>query len=158
MIYETIFDISNKSLGQILLDNWMPLVIPLVLFSAGIISFFLHKKNRKIFHFAYIGFTLFLMISAYYSLFNEYFNLKNALISGKCKVVEGIITDFKPMPYNGHQQEEITVQGVTFNFSDFSMTSSYRNTVSHGGLLKSGVKVRIYYSNPSKIAKVEIAK
>ena len=68
------------------------------------------------------------------------------LRNGQASVVEGEIESFHPMPKEGHDQETFIVDGILFAYSDFSVTPAFNNTSSHGGPLKSGMFVKIYYT------------
>jgi len=49
------------------------------------------------------------------------------------------------------------VNGKQFEVNYFYLTPAYRNTLSHAGVLASGVYVRIYYHN-GEILRVDIRK
>jgi hypothetical protein len=68
------------------------------------------------------------------------------LHQGQAWVVEGRIENFHPMPKSGHAQETFTVNGIPFAYSDYEMTSAFNSTASHGGPLRAGLFVRIYYT------------
>ncbi len=60
--------------------------------------------------------------------------------------VEGVVSQFDPMPASGHKNESFNVNGVPFKYSDFDLTNpGFRNTTSHGGPIKDGLPVRIWY-------------
>lgn len=65
--------------------------------------------------------------------------------SAKCTMVEGVVTDFEPMPFGGHKSERFTVNGVPFAFSDFVDTGGFNQTHSHGGPIQPGSQARICY-------------
>ncbi|EDN65662.1 membrane protein [Beggiatoa sp. PS] len=79
------------------------------------------------------------------------------LMTEKYEVVEGIVTDFIPMPYSGHSYESFVVNGKRFSYSQYSMGPEFHHTKSHGGPIDQGVQVRISYIN-NKILRLEIAK
>jgi len=81
------------------------------------------------------------------------FNLK----SGHCQIVEGMITDFSPMPLEGHAEEHFTVAGHYFEYSDFDIRPGFHQSQSRGGPLRAGVYVRIYYLK-NEIARIETRK
>lgn len=76
--------------------------------------------------------------------------------------VEGSIRNFKPMPFEGHMNESFTVDGVSFNYTDYSnWYYGFRNTKSHGGPLDKNLYVRIGYvieKGENVIWKIEIKK
>jgi hypothetical protein len=70
------------------------------------------------------------------------------------------------MPAAGHADEIVTVQGVTFRYSDFNLTRGFNNTEAYGGPIHANSHVRLsYLCKPSEtdcsdpiIIKVEIKK
>ena len=70
----------------------------------------------------------------------------NAVRNHRAQVIEGVVTDFKPMPYTGHAMESFAVNGVRFEYSDFVITAGFNNTSSHGGPIREGLPVKIWYS------------
>lgn len=75
---------------------------------------------------------------------------------GDYKVVEGTVTNFKPMPRSGHAEESFSVNGVTFFYSDYNLShAGFHNAASHGGPIRQGLHVKISYHD-DRILKVEI--
>lgn len=64
---------------------------------------------------------------------------------GDYQTVEGPVTDFDPMPYEGHRPECFSVQEKRFCYSDYLISPGFRNTSSHGGPIRPGLRVRISY-------------
>jgi hypothetical protein len=68
------------------------------------------------------------------------------------------------MPYGGHKQESFTLNGIEFNYSDFSSSYyGFHNSASHGAPIKeNGQEVRIGYitrdSGNNTILKIELKK
>ena len=91
------------------------------------------------------------------STFSEYSALSKARAGNNVQVVEGLVTDFKPMPVTGHGRERFCVSGVCFEYSDYVVTSGFNNTSSHGGPIHEGLQVRVSYVC-NTIVKLEIAK
>lgn len=75
---------------------------------------------------------------------------------GIYSVVEGNVTDFHPMPYEGHEDECFSVQKERFCYSDYMITPGFHNSASHGGPIRAGLPVRIAYSG-SIILRLDIA-
>lgn len=76
--------------------------------------------------------------------------------SGKCQVAEGVVKDFHPMPYSGHDSERFTVSGVKFEYSDYDLSGGgFNNTSSHGGPMMKDLQVRITHKN-GQILKLEV--
>lgn len=66
---------------------------------------------------------------------------------GDYRTIEGIVSDFDPMPYQGHQDECFSVKDQRFCYSDYDPAPGFHNTASHGGPIRSGITVRIAYRN-----------
>jgi hypothetical protein len=86
-----------------------------------------------------------------------YLSLRSALQSGHCDVIEGIVTDFEPMPSSGHGRESFSVAGVHFTYSDFVITPGFHRTQYRGGPMKADLRVRIHYRGED-IARLEIVR
>jgi hypothetical protein len=69
----------------------------------------------------------------------------------------GPVTDFRPMPREGHADESFVVGGRRFSYSDYSVTPGFSNTRSHGGPIDNGVYVRITHRD-NTILRLEIAR
>jgi hypothetical protein len=87
----------------------------------------------------------------------EYLRDRYTLSSGKADYVEGVVENFVPMPAAGHANESFTVNGVTFSYSDYEVTPGFNNAASHGGPVRQGLYVRIWYVG-NDILKLEIKK
>ena len=55
------------------------------------------------------------------------------MLNNEYSIVEGIVTGFTPMPFEGHQREVFQVEGITFSYSDFEPTAGFNHSKSHGG-------------------------
>jgi hypothetical protein len=76
---------------------------------------------------------------------------------GDYRTVEGIVSDFHPMPYEGHQDECFSVEDQRFCYSDYEIAPGFHNAASHGGPIRSGLPVRIAYRE-GQILRLDIAK
>jgi hypothetical protein len=83
---------------------------------------------------------------------SEVFNLYR---SGWYSQVEGTVTDFHPMPYEGHEDECFSVQAQRFCYSDYIIVPGFHNSASHGSPIRSGLPVRIAYSGQT-ILRIDI--
>ena len=79
--------------------------------------------------------------------------IEKAQSEGKVQVVIGIVEDFHPMPFSGHDTERFRVGTEKFSYSDYMVTGGFNNTSSHGGPIKFGLPVRITFI-PSKFCNV----
>lgn len=84
-------------------------------------------------------------VFAFSKTYGEYAGLRSDYRKGRFLVVEGNVTNFHPMPYEGHQEECFSVQTETFCYSDYVITGGFNNTASHGGPLREGLPVRVSY-------------
>jgi hypothetical protein len=87
-------------------------------------------------------------------------NALQALSKGDYQTVEGTINNFDPMPYEGHRMECFSVQDKRFCYSDYFIVPGFRNTTSHGGPIRPGLKVQIAYISAARhntILRLEIA-
>ncbi len=75
---------------------------------------------------------------------------------GEYRTVEGVVFDFHPMPYEGHQDECFSVQDQRFCYSDFEIGPGFHNAASHGGPIRTGLQVRIAYSE-GRILRLDVA-
>jgi hypothetical protein len=85
----------------------------------------------------------------------------SAFKSGRYSVVEGAVENFRPMPYEGHANEEFQVGSVRFSYSDYEDRPGFNQSSSHGGPIREGLKVKISYSDdcgewPNTILKLEV--
>jgi hypothetical protein len=152
--YVVVFDLLQSGYRQ----WWFPaaglLMIP---FSFVIFSILetQKRKNLVLWKVGFIAFTLLWVLGAFIGTFAEYWNCSQALASGKASYVEGTVDNFVPMPYQGHADESFTVRGVSFSYSDFGVQAGFNNTSSHGGPIRQGQPVRIWYVG-REIVKLEI--
>ncbi len=102
----------------------------------------------------YAGFALLWTTISAVSVAQAYLSARRALRDGTAGVVEGPVLNFHPMPYSGHDTERFTVRGVSFEYSDYSVSAGFNHTRSHGGPIDEGVFVRIHYDGPPKGARI----
>jgi len=96
-------------------------------------------------------------VGAFAFTFADYLKARETLTSGNAAYVEGVVQNFVPMPVQGHATESFTVNGVPFNYSDYIVTAGFNNTSTHGGPIRQGLFVRIWYTG-NEILKLEIRK
>jgi hypothetical protein len=80
-----------------------------------------------------------------------------ALRNRSYQVVEGRVTNFSPLPVSGHGVESFDVDGVSFSYSDYIITSGFNHTAANGGPIRPGLYVRVTYVDDA-ILRLEIAK
>jgi hypothetical protein len=81
--------------------------------------------------------------------------LVRSLHEGRCKVIEGKVENFVPMPEGGHREGEFSVGDQRFHYSDFRECAGFHNSASYGGPIRLGIYVRIHYIGDN-IAKLEV--
>ena len=136
----------------------MFLVVPVFLGIWGLVVGRKSTVSRPV-KILYLIFWVISFLFCAYSPTSDFLNLREALLTGKCSVVAGAVTDFVPMPGEGHKNESFKVQGTGFSYSDYSPQAGFNNSSSHGGPIKEGLKVRISYlteNGENEIAKLEI--
>jgi hypothetical protein len=176
MTFQTVFDLS-----QVGYRYWSMPMIPLLFVGIGIVfvrtkgDWYLGPRGFMVpdsfpttakpapaklvgfFGWAAIVFGGLTAILAFTSGYAEYRSARNALEARHYAVVEGLVTNFVPMPYGGHSEESFTVGGKTFTYSDFNLTAGFNNTRSHGGPIDAGELVRVSYIG-NTILRLEIAR
>jgi hypothetical protein len=115
-----------------------------------------HPRASSAFAFISFGFSLFLLLAVFITTFLGYTHLKNALLNGQAKVVEGPVSQFVPMPFSGHSKERFCVRETCFEYSDFVITPGFNNTASHGGPIRETLPVRVTFVGRT-IVRLEVA-
>jgi hypothetical protein len=159
MNYETIFDLTQEgfrfwpgpALGGVFLLAGAWLIAARDRLPKSTLPFF-----NRVFPFVFFGFAVVWTIVMSASSYREYRELSAALQANRLLLVEGRVTNFRPMPYTGHRLERFCVRGVCFAYSDFVQTFGFHNTMSHGGPIRDGLEVRISYVG-NVIVRLEIA-
>jgi hypothetical protein len=156
MDYVVVFEVSASNPENI----WFP-AIGLVFVAIGVGLVVYRERFRegaaRILPFAFLGFALLWTTVATVAMLSASLGLASALRQGRCNVVEGLVTQFDPMPYQGHKLESFVVAGQRFEYSDYVLSSGFHQTASHGGPIRSGLRVRIHHVG-NDIARLEIAR
>lgn len=114
------------------------------------ISFFdFGSWRQKIFPYFFVGFAFLWTIIAFTSTYLPYRQHLDLMQNNGCRMVEGPVVDFVPMPFEGHANESFDVRGVRFSYSDYEITDAFNNSASHGGPIRAGEVVRICYDPES---------
>jgi hypothetical protein len=142
--YRVVFDLSQKSFQW-----WFP-VVGLIFAGIGGVFIWLGRRNRwplsrSFAGYFIVGFACLWSGLTFAPMFHEYLNLRSAYRHGQFSLVEGSVTNFRPMPYEGHQDECFSVQSDTFCYSDYVVTAGFNNSASHGGPIREGLRVRVSY-------------
>lgn len=84
---------------------------------------------------------------SWYSQSKNYSELNKIYNDGTYSVVEGSVLVLHEQPYGGHARGDvIVVDNIEFEFSYFSESFGYHQTISRGGILKQDAVVRLAYS------------
>ena len=124
------------------------MLIPLMLVIAGIIA--LHRDRPK--GFQCVLMAIFIAVTAATSIFvvveqvDQYNKIVVAYQQGDYLIVEGYVENFHPMPKQGGNHEEFDLNGVHFEYSDYTLRQGYHNARSLGGVITGdGQHLRIGY-------------
>jgi hypothetical protein len=151
---QIVFDISNKRFDS------FPMTVASLLFVSGLIAIWLEKRGIgkvAIRNTGYIVCAVALIFGCYSSMsYWDEVSRASALRSGKVSIVEGPVRGFHPMPFEGHAEESFSVDGRSFSYSDYVISSCFNNTASHGGPIREGIYVRIFYVDDDCILRIEM--
>ncbi|MBV9459054.1 MAG: hypothetical protein JO141_16245, partial [Bradyrhizobium sp.] len=118
---------------------------PAILRAMNIPSLDFQTGFRRIFRYGFLAFAILWAILAFWTTFPQHLRHKALAEKNQCRVVEGPVENFVPMPFGGHAVESFSVAGVSFKYSDFIVTDGFNNTSSHGGPINRDSYVRICY-------------
>jgi hypothetical protein len=152
--FVTVFEISNKPI------NWQPLINCAIfcIVGIGVVLWKWRSEERTRYLFVGIGFCFIAFVIGFGSYRGDTYGIPEAtqaLREGRVSTVEGRVTDFVPMPYGGHPDEQFTVSGVRFSYSDYLIVPCFNNASSQGGPIKEGLWVRLSYRD-NCILKIEV--
>lgn len=124
----------------------------LIIIAIGLIVIFLMKKlcaekSKITFMYFWTGFGVLWTLLAFIFTGAEFAESIYVMKTDNYMEVEGIVENFKPMPFSGHQNESFTVNGVFFEYSDFGPSAGFNNTKSHGGPIDDNKYVKIRYND-----------
>jgi len=141
---QTLFDIVDKPF------EWWILLPPTGLVLLGLSLTWMEGRKIGIFVVKKIGYGLcclgivvaIFLVSKWQWVKHE---ASRALVTRQCLVVEGPVENYRVMPIEGHPPESFTIGGVRFSYSDYIYTPCFNKTSSHGGPIRAGMSLRIYY-------------
>jgi hypothetical protein len=142
--YRVAFDLHQKGY------EWLFPAFGLIFVAIGAVLVCLGRamnwqRSRRLVGYFMIGFACLWSGVTFLTTFREYTALRSAYRRSQFSVIEGHVTNFRPMPYQGHQDECFSVQSQTFCYSDYVVTPGFNNSASHGGPIREGLPVRISY-------------
>lgn len=141
--YVTVFEITQKPY------TWWP-AIGLLMTAAGACLIGASRRWRGQKRLRAAGYAMLVFgplwgVMFFYITFPTYKRSVDAYRSGHYAVVEGPVEQFRPMPYEGHQDECFTVRHREFCYSDYAIQPGFNRSASHGGPIRPGLPVRIAY-------------
>jgi hypothetical protein len=153
--YETVFEITNKP------NEWWFVAFGLIFVVVGVGAIKFGPKldrnqNGKSFGLTFaipprlLGWIFVIFASvwtlvAFGSTYSSRRELVQAYRTGNYLVAEGVVEDFHPMPYGGHESECFRVEKEKFCYSDYVVSPAFHQSASHGGPIRAGLPVRISY-------------
>ena len=152
--YRVVFDSAQNSF------DWSFGAYALIFVGVGIFMIWFGRRNgwtaqkRRTGYFI-VGISLLLSAIGLLTSWSTYSRGRSAMREQAIAEVDGPVTDFRPMSYGGHGDECFTVQTRTFCYSDFDITPGFHNAASHGGPIREGLPVRVFYSG-NMIVRLEV--
>ena len=154
--FVTVFEIATKPV------NWQPIILCAVFCIVAVAIVIWKWRSGERTKYLLVG-TSFCVIAFVvgFGSYREYTyglpEAARALREGRVSTIEGRVADFVPMPLSGHADEQFTVSGVRFSYSDYVVVPCFNNTSSHGGPIREGLWVRLAYRG-NCILKLEVWK
>jgi hypothetical protein len=152
--FTTVFEVSRYNTSALL---W-----PVAVLAVGVLFAIFRRPKRdstvvdKAMFFLVLPVWLLIGIVVLLSTLGDGQKFTEALRTGHCSVVQGVVTVLHQQPYSGHSDGDIIeVGGKRFDCDYFRYGVGYKQTISHGGCLTNGVVARLYYLGDT-ILKVEI--
>lgn len=164
MEYVTVFDIAETGYR-----TWPVPALGLIFVAIGVVQVFFRDRLpsgwrgkestrfNRVFSWCWLVFACGWTLIVFVSTYSEYWSLSQAVKSGNVDVVEGLVSQFDPMPWEGHKMERFCVQNECFAYSNYWKTSGFNNATSHGGPIQEGLQVRVTFVR-NAIVKLEVAK
>lgn len=154
--YVTVYQISKHSVDwSFAFLGGIPLIVGVAIILGK--ARFKWRQPHKFFPIFLCGFGALWLCTVSTTILRSEFQALEAYQDGNYRVVGGVVKDFHPMPYEGHQDECFSVQDKRFCYSDYEIAPGFRNTTSHGGAIRSGSPVRVAYSGDT-ILRLDIPK
>ena len=142
--YRVVFDLSQKGFQW-----WFPALGLIFLVIGGVMIWVGRHKHwplsRSFVGYSMVGFACFWSGTVFATTYHDYLNVRSAYQQGQFSVVEGPVTAFDPMPYEGHRDECFSVKSERFCYSDYGVTAGFNNSTSHGGPIREELFVRVSY-------------
>jgi hypothetical protein len=144
MRYLTVFEITNNPI------QWELPAVGLVFIAVGFALIKIgrnwpaHRRVKPV-GWGLVVFGLLFTCLTWYGTHSYYRKSTEAYRTGNYFVIEGVVEDFHPMPYEGHEDECFRVRNQRFCYSDFIIQPGFHQSASHGGPIREGLPVCIAY-------------
>src|SRR6266704_6393871 len=115
MTYHTVFEFTQKAF------HWEIYVVFFVAIVIGVLVIWVAKRSKSRrwkYGVIAVAFMLTLFLKSSISAYLQYRHLHHAYAKGDYSLIEGNVQDFKPMPFEGHQDECFSVKTKKFCYSD----------------------------------------
>jgi hypothetical protein len=158
--YTTAFDVTRSGF-----KSWSFSATGAALVALGVMQLWIRHRNLfpnkfkypfKRFPEAFLSFAVLWTATSFGSTFGDYRRAIRAMRENRVDFVQGTVSGFVPMPATGHSMESFLVTGVEFKYSDFVITAGFNNTASHGGPIREGLPVKIWYLG-NEILRLDVA-
>ena len=152
MDYDLVFDAANSSytIWDSIHEGILFIIFGIALnVSSTLQSMFIRgfseKVSKRVAKFV-LGFAIIFTLMSFTS-YTDSNRAKSASLNNCCKTVEGPVENYQL--YDAAESEKFEVEGVSFNYSDFSRTGGFDTTATKGGPISEGLNVRICYISPT---------
>lgn len=138
-------------MGTILYEcTWVldkSVMIPFIMIIGGISMYLINPKRiPRTFLVVYVTISAIIGVFILVEQADQYNKIVVAYQDGDYQIVEGYVENFHPMPASGHDTEHFEIDGVYFEYSDFTVQQGYHNARSRGGVITGdGQHLRIGY-------------
>ena len=153
LTYHVVFDVS-RGLPQ----DWWAFLFPLAIVIVVLRIVPRNRKGVRLFRRIFLGFGIVLTLLFFVSTWATGCHLRNALVDGNVRVVEGIVDDFVPQSQHYKYPEQVVVVTRTgrYKYGYFSAIRTGGLTSSHGHI-RNGTRVRIA-DRDGLILRLEVAR
>ena len=156
--YHLVFDVTRSGYRQ----WWFP-AAGLIIVAVGLTWLGFRRGARpsdgwwwRYQPYLYTGFAMCWVLAAFVGTYYDYRQLRGALEAGHFQVVEGVVTNFRPVPPGLKGTECFEVSEHRYCYSDDIIIAGFNNKQSRGGPIKDGLHVRIADVR-GQIARLEVA-
>ena len=117
--------------------------LPFILF--GLVFLRMHLRRGYVF----LGVGVLTIVMTAINVGREYWPMRQAMNSGNCPFVDGVVENFRPgiMEANQKRRESFDVAGHHFEYIGYDNTPAFTRTQAQGGPIAAGQHVRIWYRN-----------